>query len=135
MKKKATPSSAIFAAGGVVMDSKGRVAVIHRPRYNDWCLPKGKLKKGEDLLVAAVREVWEETCCLATPEEFLGSLCYTVKGKPKWVFYWHMRVDTLLPFKPCAEVDQLEWLSLSAAARRLEHRGEREMLARASGRK
>ena len=135
MKKKTTPSSAIFAAGGVVFDSKGRVAVIHRPRYNDWCLPKGKLKKGEDLLIAAVREVWEETCCMATPEEFLGSLCYTVKTRPKWVFYWRMHLDTLLPFTPNTEVDVLEWLSLSAAARRLEHQGERDMLARATRRR
>jgi 8-oxo-dGTP diphosphatase len=130
-KAKLQPAAAIFAAGGVVIDAAGRVALIHRPRYDDWCLPKGKLKKGEDAILAAVREVWEETCCMATPEDFLGSLCYMVKNRPKWVFYWRMSVDTLLPFKPSGEVDAIEWLSPAAAARRLEHRGERDMLVRA----
>ncbi len=136
MKKQSTHRAralrAVYAAGGVVFDSKGRVAIVHRPRYDDWCLPKGKLDRGEDALVAAVREVWEEACCLATPQAFLGSLCYEVKGRPKWVFYWRMNADTVLPFESCGEVDEVAWLKPTAAARRLVHRGERDMLARAA---
>jgi 8-oxo-dGTP diphosphatase len=136
MKKQSThragPSRAIFAAGGVVFDAKGRVAVVHRPRYDDWCLPKGKLERGEDAIVAAVREVWEEACCLATPQVFLGSLCYEVKGRPKWVFYWIMNAESMLPFKSCGEVDEVAWLTPAAAAKRLIHRGEQEMLMRAA---
>jgi 8-oxo-dGTP diphosphatase len=121
----------VFAAGGVVIDSLGRVAVIHRPRYDDWSLPKGKLERGEDVLVAAVREVWEEACCLATPQAFVGSICYHVKGRPKWVFFWRMEVHEVQTFRPCEEVDRLEWLKPAAAMRRLMHKGERAMLARA----
>ncbi len=129
MKKKPIPvTGAVFAAGGVVFNDEGRVAVIHRPQYDDWCLPKGKLEKGEDALVAAVREVWEETGCIAAPERFLGTLCYTIKGKPKWVFYWRMRVDSAEEFSPNSEVDQLVWLTLGGATRRLQYRGERDML-------
>lgn len=127
-KKAANTNNAIFAAGGVLFDSKGNVAVIHRPRYDDWCLPKGKLKKNEDALVAAVREVWEETGCIAAPERFLGTICYTVKGKPKWVFYWRMLCDSRVPFTPNSEVDVMEWLSVKEAAKWLDHRGEVEML-------
>lgn len=128
MKKKVQTRTAIYAAGGVLFNDKGQVAVIHRPRYNDWCLPKGKLKKNEDTMVAAVREVWEETNCMACPEHFLGTLCYKVKGKPKWVFYWHMRADTVMPFRKNAEVDILLWLSPAAAKKKLEHQGERDMV-------
>lgn len=121
----------VFAAGGVVVDSRGRVAVIHRPRYDDWSLPKGKLERGEDVLVAAVREVWEEACCLATPQAFVGSICYHVKGKPKWVFFWRMEVHEVQAFRPTEEVDEIAWLTPAAAMRRLLHKGERTMLARA----
>jgi len=131
MKTKVQSRTAIFAAGGVLIDDKGQVAVIHRPRYNDWCLPKGKLKKNEDTMVAAVREVWEETNCMACPEQFLGTLFYKVKGKPKWVFYWQMSCDTILPFHKNSEVDILLWLSPTAAKKKLEHQGERDMVNRA----
>jgi 8-oxo-dGTP diphosphatase len=136
MKKQVELGSGIFAAGGVVFDRRGRIAVIHRPRYDDWCLPKGKLEKGEAPLVAAVREVWEETCTLATPQEFLGTICYMVKNRPKWVFYWAMECHSILDFHVNEEVDVLEWLSPAAAKRRLEHQGERDMLTKAvKGRK
>ena len=135
MKKQSThragPLRAIHAAGGVVFDAQGRVAIVHRPRYDDWCLPKGKLERGEDAIVAAVREVWEEACCLATPQAFVGSLCYEVKGRPKWVFYWLMHAEQVLPFESCGEVDEVAWLTPAAVVKRLVHRGEREMLARA----
>lgn len=135
--KKNTSSKvdAIFAAGGVVFDAAGRVAVIHRPQYDDWCLPKGKLKKYEDALIAAVREVREETGCIAAPERFLGTICYDVKGTPKWVFYWRMRSEKAEAFKANEEVDKLVWLTVAGAVRRLNHSGERDMLRLANKRK
>ncbi len=72
-RKEAAP---ILAAGGVVFDSRGRIAVIHRPAYDDWSLPKGKLDKGESEMQAAVREVQEETNCVAAPQRFLGTVYY-----------------------------------------------------------
>ena len=50
----------VEAAGGVVVH-QGRVLIVHRPRYDDWTLPKGKLDRGESFEDAALREVWEET--------------------------------------------------------------------------
>ena len=106
----------VRAAGGVLWRS-GRngveVAVIHRPRYDDWSLPKGKLERAESAVAAAAREVLEETGFAAVVGRRLGESRYTVVKDgapvPKSVRWWAMRATTG-EFQPDAEVDELLWL-------------------------
>jgi 8-oxo-dGTP diphosphatase len=107
-------SDEIQAAGGVVMRD-GLVAVVHRPRYDDWSLPKGKLDEGESFEEAAVREVWEETGLRVSLGEELPSVSYEVRGRPKRVRYWLMSVDSDPGFAANDEVDELRWLSAADA--------------------
>src|SRR5918997_104391 len=86
----------VKAAGCVVHrwgdDGALEVAVIHRPRYDDWSLPKGKLDAGESFADAALREVWEETGLRCRLGRELEPVRYTVRGRPKLVRYWVMEV-------------------------------------------
>jgi 8-oxo-dGTP pyrophosphatase MutT (NUDIX family) len=121
----------ILAAGGLLWRERdgGRVlAVVHRPKYDDWSLPKGKLDPGESLPDAALREVEEETGCRGRLERFAGTTCYEVKGVPKVVLFWHMAIEREEAFAPSKEVDTLEWLAPDAARERLTHRREIELL-------
>ena len=90
-----TSNNIIIAAGGIV-SRKGaqgpEIAVIHRSRYNDWSLPKGKPNAGESLEATALREVKEETGCDVKIAGFAGTIEYDVKGVPKVVFFWNMPV-------------------------------------------
>jgi 8-oxo-(d)GTP phosphatase len=102
----------IRAAGAVLWlptDSKTPIAVVHRPRYDDWSLPKGKLVPGEHPLEAAVREVREETGQAAVAGCRLPTVGYRSRGSPKRVEYWAMRASGG-QFTAGAEVDMLEWL-------------------------
>jgi 8-oxo-dGTP pyrophosphatase MutT (NUDIX family) len=130
----------IRAAGGVVWRREGDqvvVAVIHRPRHGDWSLPKGKLDDGEDELAAAVREVREEIGADVEPGEDLGTVGYRVRrgGRllPKTVRYWAMRYRDGA-FAPNAEVDEVAWLTVTAAAGRLSYTRDRDVLLRFAGR-
>jgi 8-oxo-dGTP diphosphatase len=67
------------------------VAIVHRPKYDDWSLPKGKLETGEHPLAAALREVEEEAGARTIPGRPLGDARYTVDGRPKRVQYWSLR--------------------------------------------
>ena len=113
----------IRAAGAVAWrpDPGGiQVALVHRPKYNDWTLPKGKCEPGEHVLLTAVREVAEETGQAVTLGRRLSPSYYEVDGRPKRVDYWAGRAeDPGSPFLPGSEVDDLAWLPLDAAARRL----------------
>ena len=124
-RKEASP---ILAAGGVVFDSRGRVAVIHRPVYDDWSLPKGKLDKGESEMQAAVREVFEETACVAAPQRFLGTIYYESAGRSKLVFFWAMDCRKRGKFKANREVDAVVWMKPEIAERRLDYPEEQRML-------
>src|SRR5262245_46455656 len=128
----------VLAAGGVVYRPAGdvdshhdavEVAVVHRPRYLDWSFPKGKLEPFDvDEEACAVREVQEETGLTVVPERELPSTTYRdAKHRPKRVRYWAMRLEGGT-FAANAEVDELRWLSPTAAAELLTYPHDREVL-------
>lgn len=112
----------IRAAGGVVWRRRRsgaiEVCLVHRPAYDDWSLPKGKLKAGEHVLAAAVREVWEETGVRAAPQALLPTSRYDLPAGPKRVDYWSMRVVTA-DDPPPSEVDKIRWLPVQTALTQL----------------
>jgi 8-oxo-dGTP diphosphatase len=108
------------------------VALVHRSRYDDWSLPKGKREPGEHVLATAVREVAEETGIRVTLGRWLGQSRYRSFGRPKRVDYWAARpADTgARPgFVPNDEVDALDWLPLPAAPARLSYQRDVSLLA------
>lgn len=122
------------AAGAVLWrpdEASGQpmVAVIHRPRYDDWSLPKGKLDAGEIEPAAAVREILEETGQSAHLGRRLGMVTYPIPGGTKVVRYWVARAAGG-DFTPGAEADELRWLSASEADKQLSYPLDRKMLAR-----
>jgi 8-oxo-dGTP diphosphatase len=121
-------SDEIQAAGGVIRRDDGLVAVVHRPRYDDWSLPKGKLDAGETFEQAALREVVEETGLSARLVRELPAVHYDVRGRPKVVRYWLMRVVSDPGFTPNDEVDELRWLSAADAAALLTYDRDKEVL-------
>lgn len=122
-----------LAAGGVLYRRSGdrvEVCLVHRPRYDDWSLPKGKLTGGERPLAGALREVAEETGAAGVPELRLPDTGYTLPdGRPKNVAYWLMRAVSDGPVQDTAEVDELAWLPLAEAGARLSYADERAVLA------
>lgn len=113
----------IEAAGGLLWRPAERgveIALVHRPKYDDWSVPKGKLLPGEDPVLGALREVREETGSAARLGRPLGRLRYPVSGAPKRVRYWAMERTGNEPFEPGDEVDALEWRPPRAALRRLQ---------------
>ena len=121
----------VRAAGGVLMraGSEGlEVAVIHRPKYSDWTLPKGKLDRGESFEQAALREVEEETGMQAEMGVELGSVSYRDrKGRSKVVRYWKMHARGG-EFEPGDEVDELRWLVPEAAVELLSYEHDAELV-------
>ncbi|MDG4785515.1 bifunctional NUDIX hydrolase/histidine phosphatase family protein [Micromonospora sp. WMMD1102] len=111
----------VRAAGGVVWRHSPagvRVCLVHRPRYDDWSLPKGKLDPGEHPLTAAVREVAEEADVLGVPQVRLRPVHYLMRdGAPKTVEFWSMRAAGSGGFQPGTEVDDVRWLPLAEAVR------------------
>ncbi len=121
----------IRAAGGIVWwrDSElWRVAVIHRPKHQDWSLPKGKLDMWESWEEAAIREVREETGCEIRLGAFAGLTSYLAQGRPKVVLFWNMERIGDCHFEPDGEVDRVEWLAYGEAIERLDHPSEKELL-------
>lgn len=127
-----TESKRIEAAGGVVMrrgPEETEVAVVHRPRYDDWSFPKGKLDPGETFEEAALREVLEETGLIGRLGPELAFAHYDDnKGRPKLVRYWLMAVIEDLGFKPNDEVDELRWLTPAAANELLTYSRDRKLV-------
>jgi 8-oxo-dGTP diphosphatase len=124
----------IAAAGGVVIRSGGegpQLAVIHRPKYMDWSLPKGKLEEGEGWQEAALREVEEETGYRCEPSVELPRVSYLDrKGRRKLVRYWLM-TPTEGEFEPHDEVDELRWLGREEAEKILTYPHDRELVRKA----
>jgi 8-oxo-dGTP diphosphatase len=126
----------VRAAGGLLWrhDADGRrLAVIHRPRHDDWSLPKGKLDDGESWEEAAVREVQEETGCRGRITAFAGATFYVPRRAPKIVLYWHMVLEREGRLDAGDEVDQVAWLAPAEALARLDHEPERRLVERAPG--
>jgi 8-oxo-dGTP diphosphatase len=111
----------------------GRVALVHRPRYDDWTLPKGKLDPGESFEEAALREVEEETGLRCRLGRELPSSRYRVGGgRPKLVRYWLMEPESG-EFVPNAEADELRWVEPREALALLTYDRDRELVRAASG--
>lgn len=130
-----TPAGkAVLAAGAVLWRPNGdpsspEIAIIHRPRYDDWSLPKGKVDPGETEPVTAVREVHEETGYSSHLGRRLAAVSYPVEQGVKKVRYWAARrVDG--EFSPNAEVDELKWLPVTEALKQLEYPHDRKVLRR-----
>ena len=120
----------VQAAGGVVVRADGRLAVIHRPRYDDWSLPKGKLEAGESFEDGALREVREETgirgriVAELAPTEYVDR-----KGRDKIVRWYRMDLDgDPLEFAPNDEVDELRWLTPVEARDLLSYEHDRALV-------
>ena len=118
----------VRAAGGVVVRD-GRIAVVHRPRYEDWSLPKGKLDPGEDFPAAALREVREETGLDCRLGDELPEVRYEDRhGRSKVVRFWAMEVIGESPFRADDEVDELRWVPLGEAAELLTYDTDRRLV-------
>jgi 8-oxo-dGTP diphosphatase len=120
----------VLAAGGVVVRDDGRIAVIHRPRYDDWSLPKGKLDPGESFEDGAVREVLEETGVRGRIVGELESTSYADrKGREKLVRWYRMELDgDPSDFAPNDEVDELRWLTPGEAGALLTYERDRALV-------
>jgi 8-oxo-dGTP diphosphatase len=124
----------IEAAGGVVLRADGRVAVVHRPRYDDWSLPKGKLDADETFEQAALREIEEETGLRVRLVRELPSARYRDnKDRPKLVRYWLMEIEDDPGFTPNDEVDELRWVTAAEAAALLTYDRDRELVEATAG--
>lgn len=122
---RATP-----AAGGVLWRAERhslQVALVHRPRYDDWTLPKGKLSAAEHPLLAAIREVAEETGARSEVGRRLATVEYPIGNLSKRVSYWSMRyLDG--EHQPSEEVDEIRWFNISDAAEQLTYPIDRGVL-------
>jgi 8-oxo-dGTP diphosphatase len=127
------PTDRVVPAGGGVVwrardDGTVETAVIHRPKYDDWSLPKGKLEPGEHALEAAVREVAEETGLTAVAGRRSRTTSYPIPEGVKRVEYWLMRAVGG-EFQPNREVDELRWLPVDEASALLSHQHDRAVVA------
>ncbi len=125
----------VRAAGAVVTRKGGDVLLVHRPKYDDWSFPKGKLDPGEHPITAAVREVAEETGLDVRLGPALLAQRYRMSnGRMKAVDYWTARVigsDDVSGYRPNAEIDCVEWVPWSAAMQRLTYPYDRATLTEA----
>ncbi|MGZ6963534.1 MAG: NUDIX hydrolase [Acidimicrobiia bacterium] len=125
----------VRAAGGAVVrrgdDGSVEVLLVHRPRYDDWSLPKGKCEPGETDEACARREVLEETGLRVVLEDPLPEVRYRDhRDRPKVVRYWVMRpTDEARPFVANDEVDEIRWLSIPDAVAQLSYEHDRDLVS------
>ncbi|NAS26627.1 NUDIX domain-containing protein [Herbidospora sp. NEAU-GS84] len=121
----------IHAAGAVIWrgdESSPEVAVVHRPKYDDWSFPKGKLKSGEHVIAGALREVREETGLSVVLGRSLPPVHYLKDGRLKRVDYWAARVSAEDDLTAVDEVDEVVWMSLGEARDRLTYEWDAGLL-------
>ena len=124
----------ITAAGAVVARKGPQVLLVHRPKYDDWSFPKGKLDPDEHVVAAAVREVAEETGLDVRLGPPLPDQTYVVGNgvrRPKRVHYWVGRVvgaDDVSAYRPNNEIDDVAWFDLDKARRKLTYEHDRDTL-------
>ena len=122
----------VLAAGGVITrmgKSHVEALLVHRPRYDDWSFPKGKLDQGETMQQCAFREVFEETGLRCDLLEELEPTAYRDhKGRTKLVRYWHMSI-VAGEFTPNDEVDQMCWVRLSLINEQLSYARDHNVIS------
>ena len=132
------PIDEIVAAGGIIVDDRDaqvpRVLLVHRPKYDDWSFPKGKLDPGETIEAAALREVEEETGLRCRILRELTSVRYQYRGRtgslrPKVVHYFLMEAAGGEIQVNMYEIDEARWCTVADAMARLRYDHDRRLLA------
>ena len=122
----------IQAAGAVLWRksdvSQLEIAVIHRPRYDDWSLPKGKVESGESHISAGYREIQEETGYESTFGPEIGTVVYKLEGAPKEVRYWAAAATIKTGTPNPKEVDEVLWLTPDKAKEKLSNKDDRAIV-------
>jgi 8-oxo-dGTP pyrophosphatase MutT (NUDIX family)/phosphohistidine phosphatase SixA len=124
----------VVSAGAVVLGPGGTVLLVHRPKYDDWSFPKGKLDRGEHATAAAVREVEEETGVRIRLGVPLRDQHYPVRAGTKLVHYWVGRAvgdGDVSEYQPNSEIDEVAWFPIDKARRRLSYRFDVDTLGEA----
>jgi 8-oxo-dGTP diphosphatase len=126
----------IHAAGGIVVRGRARplIAVVQRSKDEAWVLPRGKLKRDENPMAGARREVVEETGHRVQVQEFLGAITYRVRGRSKVVQFWRMQAYERPSRDVMKDIIAVDWLPLSQAVRRLSYPLEKLFLQHAGRR-
>lgn len=130
-ESRGLPTPYIQAAGGLVWrETKAgkELLLIHRKRYGDWTLPKGKREGSESLRETAVREVIEETGYRIRIQGFAGAVAYDVQGMPKVVLYWHMEPVGESSSALDTEVAEVVWLPVLKALEKLQYPLEKTLI-------
>ncbi|MEI7723120.1 MAG: NUDIX hydrolase [Actinomycetota bacterium] len=126
-------STELLQAAGAVLWRKTNkdlleIAIVHRPRYDDWSLPKGKVEEGESHISAGYREIQEETGYESTFGPEIGSVVYQLEGAPKEVRYWSAAATEMVGHPDPEEIDQVEWVTPKQAKEKLTNKDDRAIV-------